>query len=380
VGEIIMSTKEQKLYEQALQVICKRLTIDEFAQLNGKSYRQSQRIVAKVRAQGMPGVKHGNLGRTPHNKTCEELEQDIHGLLKGKYNDFNLTHFKEMIECHEGIKLGKNIIHRIATKNNLIKRPKRKLSKKSYKPRPRMPQEGMLVQFDGSEHEWFGGFKSDLIGGIDDATGKVLGVEFFIGETSLHCMKVMRDIIEDNGIPHAFYLDKAGAFGKDDRDQTSTQIGRALSDLGSNVILANSPQAKGKIERLWDTLQDRLIAELSFYKIKTIVQANKFLQDDFIPRFNKNFSYEAREKTKAYLKCEQELDLVFCMKENRKIGNGNTFSWGGQSYIVDENRSYKYRVVNINTHYDNSTTFDIMGKKIKVKPYVPVPRELSMAA
>jgi hypothetical protein len=108
-----------------------------------------------------------------------------------------------------------------------------------------MPQEGMLIQFDGSEHEWFGGFKSDLIGGIDDATGKVVGIEFFIGETSLNCMKVMRDIIDKNGIPHSFYLDKAGAFGKDDRDQTSTQIGRALSDIGSDIILANSPQAKG---------------------------------------------------------------------------------------------------------------------------------------
>jgi hypothetical protein len=84
VGEIIMSKKEQKLYEQALQVICKRLTIDEFTQLNGKSYRQSQRIVVKVRAQGMHGVKHGNLGKVPHNKTCKELEQDIHGLMKGK--------------------------------------------------------------------------------------------------------------------------------------------------------------------------------------------------------------------------------------------------------------------------------------------------------
>lgn len=375
-----MSRKEQKLYEQALQVICKRLTIDEFSQLSGKSYRQSQRIIKKVRAKGMPGVKHGNLGNIPHNKTCPELTQDIHGLLKGKYNEFNLTHFKEMIENYEGIKVGKNIIHRIATQNNLIKRPKRKQSRKVYKPRPRMPQEGMLVQFDGSEHQWFGGFKSDLIGGIDDATGKVLGIEFFIGETSLHCMKVMRDIIEDNGTPHAFYLDKAGAFGKDDRDQSSTQIGRALESLNSNVILANSPQAKGKIERLWDTLQDRLIAELSFYDIKTIVQANKFLKEDFIPRFNKNFSYPAREKTKAYLKCDQDLDPISCLKEQRKIGNGNTFGWNGETYIVDEARSYKYRTVNINTHYGNKITYDIMGREIKVRPYVPVRRESSLAA
>lgn len=380
MGEIVMSTKDQKIYEAAIQVICKRLTIKEFSILNNKSYRQSQRIIKKVRNLGAKGVKHGNIGKVPHNKTPIDIEIDIHALLKGKFNDFNLTHFKEMIQVHEGINLGKNVIHRIAKKNNLIKRPKRKLTKKSYKPRPRMPQEGMLIQFDGSEHEWFGSFKSDLIGGIDDATGKVVGIEFFIGETSINCMKVMKDIIETHGIPHAFYLDKAGAFGKDDRDQTTTQIGRALSDLGSDIILANSPQAKGKIERLWDTLQDRLIAELKFYNIKTIPQANKFLKDDFIPRFNENFSYKAREKKKAYLKVTQDLESVFCIKEKRKISNGNVFSWNGTNYIIDEDRNYRFRSVNISTHYDGQITFDILSKKVLVKEYFPIRRENSMAA
>lgn len=364
MGEIVMSTKEQKMYEQAIQVICKRLTTTEFAELNNKSYRQSQRIIKKVRAMGMKGVKHGNVGKVAHNRTPLELEMDIHALLKGKYYDFNLTHFKEMIEVHEGITAGKNIIHRIARDNGLVKRPKRKQHRKAHKPRPRMPQEGMLIQFDGSEHIWFGGFESDLIGGIDDATGKVVGAEFFIGETSLHCMKVMRDIVEANGIPHAFYLDKAGAFGKDDRDQTSTQIGRALNDIGCDVILAGSAQAKGKIERLWNTFQDRLIAELRFYKIKTIAKANDFLQNDFIPRFNKSFSYPARDSRNAYLELTQNLDNIFCIKEKRKVSIGNTFSWNSKCYIVNEDRNYRFRSININTHYDGTITFDIMGKKV----------------
>lgn len=380
MGEIVMSIKDQKVYEQAIQVICKRLTIVEFSQLNNKSYRQARRIVKKVREQGMRGVKHGNIGKIPHNKTSDEDEMDILALLKGDYNDFNLTHFKEMIEVHEGIKSGKNIIHRIARKNNLVKRPKRKQGKKAYKPRPRMPQEGMLIQFDGSEHEWFGNFKSDLLGGIDDATGTVVGAEFFIGETSLHCMKVMKDIIEDKGIPHAFYLDKAGAFGKDDRDQSSTQIGRALNELGSDIILANSPQAKGKIERLWNTFQDRLIAELKFYKIFSMPRANKFLQEDFIPRFNEQFGYPAREKTPAYIKTEKDLDSIFCVKDHRKISNGNTFSLEGTQYIVNEERSYKFRTININQHIDGSRSFDIMGKVVKVERYIPIPRENSIAA
>ena len=348
--------------------------------VNNKSYRQSQRIIKKVRDKGMKGIKHGNIGKVPHNKTSELLEMDIHSLLKGKYYDFNLTHFREMIQEHEKISVGKNIVHRIAVKNSLVKRAKRKQRKKAYKPRPRMPQEGMLIQFDGSAHEWFGGFISDLIGGIDDATGKVVGAEFFIGETSLHCMKVMQDIVLDNGIPHAFYLDKAGAFGKDDRDQTSTQIGRALKALGCDVLLANSPQAKGKIERLWNTFQDRLIAELRLYEIKTIPHANRFLREDFLPRFNEKFSYPARETQKAYINLEEDLENIFCIKEGRKVSNGNTFSWNGQQYIVDEDRSYKFRTVSINTHYDGRITFDIMGKSIKIRPYIPISRDNLLAA
>ena len=369
MGEIIMSTKDQKVYELAVQVLCKRLTITEFSFLINKSYRQAQRIVKKVEEKGMKGVKHGNSGKIPYNKTSAETEMDVHSLLKTYYYDFNLTHFKEMLESHEGIKCGKNIIHRIATKNNLVKRAKRKQNKKSYKPRPRMPQEGMLIQFDGSEHLWFGGFTSDLIGGIDDATGKVVGAEFFIGETSLHCMKVMRDMIERDGVPHAFYLDKAGAFGKDDKDQTTTQIGRALEHLGCDIILASTPQAKGKIERLWNTFQDRLIAELRFYGINTIPKANDFLQNNFIPRFNKNFSYPARESKKAYMQLNHNLENIFCVKDKRKVGNGNTFSWNGEKYVIEEEKNYKFRTININTHYTGEITFDVMGKDISAELY-----------
>lgn len=374
MGEITMSVKEQKIFEQSMQVICKRLTIVEFATLIGKSYRQARRIIKKVRENGIRGLRHGNKGKIPTNKTSTDLEMDIYALLKGKYYDFNLTHFREMIELHEGISIGKNIIHRIASKYGLVKRAKRKQSKKSYRPRPRMPQEGMLIQFDGSAHVWFGGFESDLIGGIDDATGKIVGAEFFIGETSLHCMKVMRDIIQIHGIPHAFYLDKAGAFGKNDREQNSTQIGRALSNLNSEMILANTAQAKGKIERLWNTFQDRLIAELRFYNIKSIPQANDYLKNIFIPKFNKKFSYPARDSKLAYFKSEHDLDTIFCIKQRRKISSGNVFSWQGISYIVNEDRSYKHRTININQHYSGKITFDIMGKEISVKTYKRVDR------
>lgn len=368
MGEIIMSTKEQNLYHQAMSVIDKRLTISEFSILINKSYRQSRRIIKNISEKGIRGIKHGNIKKKPINKTTQILADEVLSLLKSKYSNFNLTHFREMLKSEEGILIGKNVIHRIAKSNHLVKRPKRR-ARKIYKPRPRMPQEGMLLQMDGSCHKWFGNFESDLIGAIDDATSEVVGAEFFIGETSLHCMKVMKDIVLSKGIPGSFYLDQAGFFGKQDRDQSSTQIGRALEELGCEVILAGSPQAKGRIERLWNTFQDRLIAELRFYQIANIPAANKFLWEYFIPKYNKMFTVKPRVNYVAYRKLSPELDLefIFCTKEYRKIGSGGIFSWKNERYQIESSQDYRYRTIHVNLHYPNGCTFTITGKKVNVK-------------
>jgi transposase len=344
-----------------------KLSIQEVSLLISKSYRQTQRLIRKVELQGMAGVKHGNIGKIPHNKTHEQLEAEVKTFLKNEYYDFNLTHFREMLEEKEGIIIGKNIIHRIASRNGLVKRPKRRSNIKKHKPRARLPAAGMLIQFDGSVHAWFNNIVCDLIGGIDDATGKIVGLEFFHGETSLHCMKVMKDITVNYGVPDAYYLDGAGYFGKVDRD-TETQIGRALEQLGSKVLIAGSSQAKGRIERLWGTLQDRLIAELRFYQIKTMKEANDFLREDFIPRFNKQFGIPARDKETRFKKVSSEnLDLIFCRKAKRKISAVESFSFGGETYVLEETFKYKYRSININTHINGSQTFDIVGRPVKVR-------------
>ena len=233
---VYMSSKEQRTYQFCQDYLTGRLTIMEVSILIPKSYRQTQRLIKKVELQGMVGIKHGSSGKTPYNKTPQQLESEVKSLLKNDYYDFNLTHFREMIEDKEGITIGKNIIHRIATKNGLVKRSKRRAASKKHKPRARLPASGMLIQFDGSVETWFNNIVCDLIGGIDDATGEIVGLEFFHGETSLHCMKVMKDITLNYGVPDAYYLDAAGYFGKVDRD-TETQIGRALEQLGSKALI-----------------------------------------------------------------------------------------------------------------------------------------------
>jgi hypothetical protein len=362
-----MKKKDQKTYNLALEVIHGKLNIKEFSILIDKSYRQSRRIIKKIKESGMSGVRHGNFDKIPHNKTNKAITDDVKSLLENDYKDFNLTHFREMLTEKEGIEIGKNIIHRVANLHGLVKNPKRRTAKKSHKPRARLPHEGMLIQFDGSVHPWFNNIICDLIGGIDDATGKIVGLEFFHGETSLHCMKVMKEITLNYGIPDAYYLDGAGYFGKVDRD-TETQIGRALEQIGSKALIAGSSQAKGKIERLWGTLQDRLVAELKYYQIETIEEANKFLKEEFIPKFNRQFSVPAREKGSHFKTCDEyDLDNIFCKKEKRKVNLSNSFSLHSEIYIIDEIENYRFRSININTHIDGSTSYDICSRLIKVK-------------
>lgn len=368
-GIIVMNRREQKRYELALEVIHGRLTIAEFSILIEKSYRQAQRILKSVEQRSLLGVKHGNLGLKPWNKTDDEIKRYVMSLLKTRYFDFNLTHFAEKLLSDEGISVKRETLRKWAKAENLVKRTKRR-SRRVHKPRPRMPKAGQLIQFDGSEHDWFSGHGPicTLLGGIDDATGEVLGLEFFPAEDTFGCLKTVHDIVTEYGVPEAFYVDQGKCFGKHYREQSTTQLGRALSEVGCRMILASSPQAKGRIERLWNTLQDRLIAELRLRGIKRIPRANEFLKSEFIQSYNEKFAIPARENITAYRKFPTEnLRDVFCIKENRKIGSGNVFSFNNQNHVVQEKRNLKFRTITVRTHYDGSIDYEVYGQKVVVE-------------
>ncbi len=233
MGKVAMSQKELKNYRLAMEVIEGKLTIVDFSIQINKSYRQAQRIIKKIKEKGSLGALHGNAGKVPHNKTSVEFELVLVDLLKYKYKNFNLTHFREKIAKLEGIKIKKDALHVIAKRHGLVKHPKRR-GRRCHKPRPRLPKEGMMIQFDGSHHVWFGEDKTDLIGGIDDATGLVVGAEFFYGETSNNFLKVIREIVDNHGLPEIFYMDQAGIFGKKDQESES-QISRAFDRRSSQA-------------------------------------------------------------------------------------------------------------------------------------------------
>lgn len=363
---VVMSKDQLKVYRLALKVIDGDLKVKDFALLVGLSERQAFRKIKRIKEMDYLGALHGNTGNVPVNKTSTDCEMKIMGLLKTKYQGFNLTHFREILLDVEHLVIKKTTLEAMARKHSLEKYPRRS-SKKSHKPRPRMPQEGMLVQFDGSPHLWFGEEKSTLMVAIDDATGKILSGEFFEWETSFAAMKVIKDLIDENGIPEAFYFDQAGIYGKVDRDFTS-QVSRALQMVHCRLHIASSPQAKGRVERLFRTLQDRLISEMRLRGIWDYYGANEYFKKEFIPIFNARFGVEPTNPTKAYLpNVFGDLELAFCKKEQRKILSGNIFSYKGHHWIVDEKSCYQHRLVNINTHLDGSESFDIMGRIVKVR-------------
>jgi hypothetical protein len=369
-GTITMGSKELSNYRHAMNVLEGRLSIVEFSLLTQKSYRQCQRIIQKIKLGGMLGAVHAHKGKVPVNKTPDALKYEILSLLRGPYYDFNLSHFLEMLQEKEGIKITYSTLYRWARKDGLIKHQKRRSSKK-HSTRARLPREGMLIQFDGSEHRWFSNIICDLIAGIDDATGKIVAALFCFGESSINSMKVIREIVINHGIPEAFYMDEAAIFGKRDRDWNS-QIARALETLNCKLILASSPQAKGRVERLFRTLQDRLIAELGFCEIKTIEDANDYLKNIFIPKFNQQFTVLPREKEQSYQTfIPLNLETILCRKVVRKVTSGNAFSYLGESYLIKGERDYRFRRVNINTHLDEQQSFDILGKKILVEKISP---------
>jgi transposase InsO family protein len=362
-----MTKEEQRIFAWASEVLERRLGMGEFSTLSGKSYRQCQRIVKSVRLRGMSGVTHGNLGRAPSNKIISPLTDYIKELIKNKYYDLNITHLKEKLFEVEGIEIKYESLRKIAHTIGIPKKARKRRRKKVHCLRPRLPREGMLVQFDGSVHRWFADKKviTTLIGGIDDATGKILGLRFSEGEDTYSCFRVMRSIVETHGVPEAFYVDCAGHFGKFSQDQADTQIGRALQEIDSKIILATSPQAKGRIERLWGTLQDRLIVELRLKGISDIEGANEYLNQEFIKDYNERFSIAARDSMPGYKKLNPalSLDLVFGIKDQRKITPNHTISYNGKTYLIHTTTDLRYRPIEVCRSEQNELRFFVYGQE-----------------
>jgi len=317
-----------------------KITLREAADKIGRSYRQAKRIWRRVKEEGVKGVIHGNTGKPSNYRIPDEVQKKVLQLSRQRYGEFNDTHFTEKLREEEGLELSREAVRKMRREAGIVPKRKRRATR-HRKRRERKAQEGWMVLWDGSPHPWFGPDHPPccLMAAIDDATGAVLVARFFLFEGTEGYLWLLRQMVTRYGIPVSIYQDRHGSLKRNDDHwtleeelagrQEPTQVGQALRALGIQPIFALSPQAKGRIERLFGTLQDRLGAELDLAKATTPQEGNKLLPT-FLRRFNHRFAIAARQSEKAWRPVPQTLDLnrAISFHYPTKVGRDNTIRLG----------------------------------------------------
>lgn len=373
---IAMSKKEIDRLRILHRVTDRQLTQVYGAKLLGITDRQVRNLLYKIREEGDKGIVHGNRGRRAANKMSTEMEERIGRIVERKYPDFGPTLASEKLFELDGITVSKEKARRIMIAKGLWKVRKKK--KRGGHPwRERKHYFGEMIQFDGSHHMWLEerGPKMVFMGYIDDATNHIFG-RFYEYEGTYPAMDSLSRYIKRYGLPRSIYMDKLKTY-KATRQPTLyeelrgegplSQYQRALKELGINDIHANSAEAKGRVERLFGTLQDRLIKEMRLVKVKTIEEANEFL-DDYLPRHNERFSKKALKEGDLHRPLPDEVNLhdIFCLKDIRTINNGYIVRWRGRRFLIDNaSIAMRKRKIEVSEHFDGKLTFKLSGRYLK---------------
>lgn len=341
--ESIVMGKEKQLQIHTISKLSEgRLTFKEAQALLGRSERTVRRWLRSYEKEGLAFIYHGNKGKVPVNKTNLSLKAQIIGYMEQELFDFNMLHAMEKIEIKFNLKIPRETFRRWCHEANLVKQGHRKRRSKPRYKRPRYSQAGFMLQIDGSFHRWYNNEETCLIAAIDDSTSKVMGGQFFPSESMFGTFKLLHKIFLKNGLPSVIYVDRAGIYGGQKRTNFS-QLARALDELGVQIIYANSPQGKGRIERLFKTLQDRLIPEMRLAEITNSDQADKYFEEIYLPHLhNPKFSIEPENQTAAWrpIPLNLKLEDIFCIKEKRRVANDHTFSYEGDRYLITTNLKY----------------------------------------
>lgn len=340
--ELRVSQKEMQRMHVVRLTIEERESVGRGAKLLGISSRQMKRLRRKLKERGVQGLLHGNRGKAPWNKTGSDKIKQVIELARGRYQGLNDTHLTEKLKEKEKIGLSRPVVRTILRGAGIAAVRKRGV-KRHYKRRERKAQEGALLLWDGSPHHWFGEQHApcNLTAVIDDATGTLLSGVFTDQEDAQSYLICLKEILLDKGIPLALYMDCHGILRRNDDhwsleeqlagEQTPTQVGQALRDLGIQPIFALSPQAKGRVERLFNTLQDRLVQELRLAGITTAKEATAFLNGPFKADFNARFAKPARESQPAWRVLPKGLDVdrVCSFRYQATVDNDNAVRLAG---------------------------------------------------
>ena len=382
---LTLTMKEQQRSEVVSRWLAGVITTDEAVALLGCSERTAWRLRAAMVRDGAAGLAHGNRGRASPRRLPGAVRARICELARTTYRGYNDSHLAEVLAEDEGIAISRAALRRLL-RDEGIPSPRRRRAPRYRARRERMAQAGLLVQVDGSRHDWLEGRGPwlTLVGGIDDATGIVVGAVFREAEDGVGYLTVLRDMARRYGLPAALYRDGSSVFaptapGAAGRDE-ATQVGRALAELGIATILAGSPQAKGRIERAWGTFQDRLVSELRRAGAADLPAANAVLRD-FLPRFNRRFAVPPASEVPAWRPLPAGLDLarVCAFRWRRAVGSDSCVRLAGMVLQLPPGpggRSLAGRRVEVELRLDGRLLVLAEGRLLAAVPAPPEPRRL----
>ena len=382
---LTLRAKEQQRIEVVSHWLAGIVTTAEAVGLLGCSERTAWRLRAAVLRDGAAGLVHGNRGRPSAHRLPEGTADRIVGLATTVYRGFNDSHLTEVLAEEEGIAISRPALRRLLRSRGVAS-PRRRRAARYRSRRERMAQAGLLVQVDGSRHDWLEGRGPwlTLVGGIDDATGVMVGAVFREQEDGVGYLTLVRDMASRYGLPAALYRDGSAVFAPTGPDGPgrveATQVGRALAELGITTILAGSAQAKGRIERAWGTLQDRLVSELRRAGACDLPAANAVLHD-FLPRFNRQFAVLPASDVPAWRPVPAGLDLarVCAFRWRRAVGSDSCVRLEGMVLQLPPGpggRSLAGRRVEIELRLDGRLLVVADGRILAAVPAPPEPRRL----
>ena len=376
IRRIDLRVDEQKKYEVIKKLVDENGNKNRAAKELDLSRRQIDRLIKGYREKGKAAFVHGNRGRKPSTAKPESLRKDVLDLYKNKYYDANITHFTELLERIEGIKISVSTVFNILESEYILspratkakkKRIKKQLEKDkaaaktkkeaikiqenliavedAHSRRPRCAYFGELEQMDASPYKWFGTSKTTLHIAVDDATGMVTGAYFDNQETLNGYYHVFAQILKKYGIPYKFFTDRRTVFtykqknAPDIGEDTCTQFAYACKQLGTAIEYSSVPQAKGRVERMFETLQSRLPVEMRLAGITDIVSANEFL-DSYINEFNAKFALPINSSKSVFEKqpSDEEINLILAVLTQRTVDSGHCIQFKNSYYRMLDGR------------------------------------------
>jgi transposase len=384
--DIVRMTKRELERWQVIQrVLGGELTQVLAGEALGLSERQVRRMVKKVRRRGTRALAHASRGRESPRKMAEALEDRIAEVIRSRYPDFSPLHAAEKLSERHRIEVSREKVRQVMMAKGLWRR--RRYRKAAHVWRERKHHLGEMVQMDGSHHDWLEGRGPwmVLMGYVDDATGRFYG-GFYDHEGIYPAMDSLRRYIELYGLPLALYLDKHSTYKTTrqadmdellkDKQQAETQFERAVSELGIQVIHAHSPQAKGRVERSFRTLQDRLVKEMRLAGIKTIEEANQFLER-WLPIYNRRFAREALEPGDLHRPLPKSvvLDDILCIKGFRTVNEGYIVKWRGRTLVLEKpSLTLRRQKLVVLERFDGRLTLRFKGRDLRYREALEPPR------